>query len=55
MTVKVSIFGKFDKVGEQMLEQRVVAVPAEVPVRWTIKVLGFIRVTIVGRVKVEPA
>ena len=55
MRVKVSVFGKFDKVGEQLLAEKTVNAPGEVPIRWTIKVLGFIRVTIVGRVKVEPA
>ena len=53
MRVRIRLFGKFDKVGEQEIVSQVVAVPGEVPVRWTIKVLGFIKVTIVGRVKVE--
>lgn len=55
MNVRLRVFGKFDRVGWQQVEDKVVEVPAVVPVRWTLKVFGFIKVTIVGRVEIEPA
>ena len=55
MNVRVKVFGKFDRVGWQQLEDKTVTVPATVPVRWKLKVLGFINVTVVGRVEVEAA
>ena len=53
MNVRIKVFGKFDKVGWQQVEDKLVAVPGVVPVRWTLKLFGFIKVTVVGRVEVS--
>ena len=54
MNVRVRIIGKFDKIGEVEVENKVVSVPGVVPIRWTIKVLWF-KVTIVGRAEITEA
>jgi len=54
MKVQVSADGKFDKVGwQEVLQPVTVEAPAEIPVRWTIKVFGFIKATIVARIKIK--
>jgi hypothetical protein len=55
MKVQVTLIGKFDRVGEQVIDQRTVQLPGEVPVRWKIRVLRLFDVTIVGRVRLEEA
>ena len=53
MNVKIAVYGKFDKVGEvEVLKPTIVSVPANVPIRWSVKVLWF-KVTIVGRATIE--
>jgi len=54
MNVRIKVYGRFDRVGEQLVTEATVLIPGEVPVRWTVKILWF-RVTIVGRVTVEAA
>ena len=55
MNVRVRIVGKFDRVGEQELANQVVSVPGVVPVRWSFRVFGFFKVTIVGRAEISAA
>ena len=51
--VRIRIVGKFDRVGEQEIANKVVSVPGVVPIRWRVRLFGFINVTLVGRVEVS--
>jgi hypothetical protein len=58
--LKIKVRGKFDRVGWQDIQENVIplpqpGMPTVVPVRWTIKVLGLFKVTIVAEVVVGQA